>query len=198
MEKTLNKELYSLKEIYVITYKAFLTVRKLTYGKKQGLMTTQFMERIMFAVTEVNACEVCSYGHTKMSLEAGMDNEEIEKLLSGNFSDVPTEELSAVMFAQHYADFRGSPTKESYQRLIEAYGTKKALSILGAVRIIMLGNVYGIAWSSFINRFKNNADERSNLLYELSVVIGSFVFIPTALLHSLVANLLNVDLIKFK
>lgn len=113
-----------------------------------------FIERIMLAVTEVNNCAICSYAHTKRALESGMSNEEIQKILSEVIVDIPADEVAAVIFAQHYADTRGNPTRESWQHIVETYGISRARGILGSVRTIMIGNTYGIPWSSFFNRFK--------------------------------------------
>lgn len=139
----------------------------------------------MLAVTEVNGCEICSYAHSKMALEAGLSNKEIQNMLSGESGDVPSEEMPAVMFAQHYADYRGRPSKESWERMIEIYGLPKSKGILGIIRKIMLGNTYGIPWSSFFNRFKGKPDKRSSLFYELTMIFCSFIFIPIAVIHAL-------------
>lgn len=198
MKELINKELYSLGEIYKITYRAFLTARKLTFARKEKHLNKQFTERIMLAVTEVNDCPACSYGHTKISLEAKMSANEIENMLSGDHSDVPGEQLVAIMFAQHYADYFGEPTKKAWDQLVKFYGKEKAEGVLGAVRMIMLGNAYGITWGSFINRFKGKPDVRSNLLYEVAIVVASATFIPVALAHSLLANFVGTELISFE
>lgn len=119
-------------------------------------------------------------------------------MLSGISDDIPAEETSAVMFAQHYADSRGNPSKESWERIIEVYGLDKAKAILATIRTIMMGNVYGIPWSSFINRLKGKPDNRSNLLYELGVIISTLIFLPIALIHVAFAKLFKAPLIKFK
>ncbi len=180
-----ERKLYSLKETYIITYRAFRSFRDLLYAKRQQLLTKQFTERLMLAVTEVNGCEVCSYAHSKMALESGMDNTEIENMLAGINDHAPSDELPAIMFAQHYADYRGQPSLESWERIVKLYGLSKAKGILASIRMIMVGNVYGIAWSSFIHRFKGKADQRSNLAYELSIISSTFIFIPLAFIHSL-------------
>lgn len=108
----------------------------------------------MLAVTEVNGCSYCSYAHTKMALEAGMSNEEIQKMLLGESDDIPEEEVSAIMFSQHYAETRGHPSKKSWDRIVEIYGINEAKGILGAIRIMMFGNAAGVAWGSFAIRFK--------------------------------------------
>jgi AhpD family alkylhydroperoxidase len=197
MGNVFGKKLYSLKESYVITYLAFLSSGKFIYAKKHGIINKQCIERIMLSVTEVNGCQVCSYAHTKMALESGMKNDEIQNMLAGIKDDVPPDEMQAVMFAQHYADSRGLPSKGSWERIIESYGIPKANGILGAIRIIMWGNAYGIALSSFVDRFKGKANERSNLLYELEMVITIIFYLPIALVHSLVAKMFGVKPIKF-
>lgn len=190
-----HKNLHSINEIYNITVKAVRTMPYLKKARQKSDMDQQFMERIMLAVTEVNGCEICSYAHTKMALEAGMKDEEIENMLAGVSDNIPAEQLSAIMFAQHYADTRGFPSLKSWQRVVEKYGLEKAEGILGATRMIMMGNVYGIPWSSFLNRLKGKTDTRSSLEYELVVVAGTFVMIPVALLHALILTLLKKPLI---
>lgn len=198
MKNNSRRELYALGEVYKITYQAFLTVRKLTFASKNKLLDKPFVERIMLAVTEVNDCPACSFGHSKIALESGMSNEEIENILSGVHSEVPLDQLPAIMFAQHYAEYRGKPTKLAWDQVVEVYGQQRAEGILAAIRMIMLGNTYGIPWGSLIGRFKGVPDVRSNLLYEVAMVVASFTFIPIALAHSLLANFVDTELINFK
>ena len=150
----------------------------------------------MLAVTEVNDCAICSYAHTKRALESGMSGEEIHNMLAGIMDNIPDDELAAVMFAQHYADTRGHPTGESWQRIVEIYGTSRAQGILGSTRTIMMGNAYGIAWSSFFNRLRGRPDPRSSLLYEASMILGT-VLIPISLIHALISNLFKKPIISF-
>lgn len=198
MKDTFGRKLYSLGEFYIITSLSFFSTYDLLYAKKNELLNKHFIERIMLAVTEVNGCEVCSYAHTKMALEAGMSNEEIQNMLAGISDDVPEAEMSAVVFGQHYADSRGKPSNESWERIVEIYGLPKAKGILASIRIMMLGNAAGIPWSSFINRFKGKPDDRSSLLYEIGMILGTIVYLPIALAHALLAKLFKRPTIKFK
>lgn len=153
----------------------------------------------MLAVTEVNGCLFCSYAHTKMALEAGMSNEEIQNMLAGVSDDVPEEQMSAVLFSQHYAETRGNPSNKSWERLVEVYGLPEAKGILGAIRIMMFGNSAGVAWGSFVSRFrkKEEVDERSGLLYEISMMLATFIYLPLALIHALLAKLFRISIIRF-
>lgn len=139
-----GRKLYSLKEIYMIVYNGIRSAPYMSKAKRNNELSSEFIERIMLAVTEVNGCQICSYAHTKMALEAGMSNKEIQHMLLGVMTEVPSNELQAIMFAQHYADSRGKPTKETWDHIIESYGLTKSYGILGAIRVIMIGNAYGI------------------------------------------------------
>lgn len=195
MKTVYGKKLYSLKEIYRIFYLALRSGKYMLLAKKSGAISLPFKERIMLAVTEVNHCVMCSYEHTKIALEAGMDNAEIQALLAGDTENVPKEELPAILFAQHYADKRGYPSKEAWQRILTVYGEEKAKGVLGIIRGIMLGNAMGIAFGSLKGRLKGKSDPRSSLLYEITVLLASLLFLPAAAIHALLADLFRLPLI---
>jgi AhpD family alkylhydroperoxidase len=193
-ERIFGKKLYSVKESYWISYKGIRTMKYMFRAKRNKELNPKFIERIMLAVTEVNNCDICSYAHSKKALEKGMSNEEIHKMLAGILEDVPEEELTAVMFAQHYADTRGNPSIESWERLIEIYGLSKAVGILGSVRTIMIGNVYGIPWSSFLNRLRGKPDKRTSLRYEIFMMLGT-ILILISFIHAIISDILRKPII---
>lgn len=198
MEQEFYKKIYTLGEFYTTLHKGLRTVKYMIYNKKSNTMTPEFIERIMLAVTEVNGCEVCSYGHTKMALEKGMGNGEIEMILSGTTEGIPPDEITAVYFAQHYADTKGHPSKEAWQRVIDFYGIEKALGILGATRMIMVGNSYGIALSAFRSRLKGKAIGKTGFLYEITMLPSVIILLPIAALHNLSLKITNAPIINFK
>lgn len=195
MKNQFGRKLYTLREIYSITYNAIFSIARFRIVKSKNILSEQFIKRIMLAVTEVNGCEVCSYAHSKAALETGMSNDEIENLLSGINDSIPKEELTGIMFAQHYADSRGKPSKDALKRILKVYGRSKAEGIVAVVRIIMMGNAYGIPWSSFVNRFKGKSDERCSLLYELSTIVSTILFLPPAILQASFANMSKIPFI---
>jgi AhpD family alkylhydroperoxidase len=190
------KKLYSVPESYRIYYDGLRTARYMSRARRNKDLEPEFMERIMIAVTGVNDCSICSYAHTKMALEMGMDNKEILKLLSGIIENVPSEEAPGIIFAQHYADSRAHPSREAWERLVDIYGLPKAMGILGAVRMIMVGNVYGIPWGSFFNRFAGKSDKRSSLPYEARMIITCILFTPVVIIHAMVSNLFRKPVIS--
>ena len=192
-----GKRLFSVWELYHIMTLAFRSIPLLKRAKAAGKMNKAFLERIMLAVTEVNGCAMCSYYHTRVALEEGFSAEEIRAMLGGSFADVPPEQLSGVLFAQHYADQRGNPSRESWDKIVAEYGETGAYGILAVTRMIMMGNAVGIPSGSFLLRFRGKADPRSNIFYELMMMLAMVVFIPLAGLTAISLNLLKVPIIKF-
>ena len=192
--KASGKKLFSIFELFSIMTLAFRSVPLLRRAKAAGKMNHAFLERIMLAVTEVNGCAMCSYYHTKVALEAGFSEAEIRNMLGGELSDVPTGELEGVLFAQHYADTRGKPSSESWQRLVEVYDETGAGGVLAVTRMIMLGNAVGIPAGSFLNRFRKRADPRSNIFYEIAMLLSLIVYLPFAGLTALMLNLFRAPI----
>ncbi|MGZ7067487.1 MAG: carboxymuconolactone decarboxylase family protein [Methanobacterium sp.] len=165
-------------------------------SKRKNELSPKFIERIMLEVTMVNDCSLCSHAHTKRALEYGMSCDEIRNILAGSIDDIPEDEVQGVVFAKHYADSRGNPSQKAWQRIVDIYGISKALGILGSIRTIMIGNTYGLPWSSFFNRFRGKADPRSSLKYEISMMLGTLLA-PISLFHALISDLLKNTIISF-
>lgn len=197
MEQELYKKIYSVKEGYHSLHKGLRTAKYLSKAKRNGLLSNHFIERIMLAVTEVNGCQVCSYAHTKIALEQGMSREEIKLMLSGTAENIPEAEMPAILFAQHYADTRGNPTEASWGRIVDIYGQEKAMGILAAIRMIMIGNVFGIPLSGLRTRLKGKPSGKTTLVYELSMILSFPFLFPAALLHGVVGNIGQKPVIEF-
>ncbi len=195
-EKVFLKKIYSYREGYVALYNGIRTLKYLLKNKRSKLISRKFIERIMLAVTEVNGCEICAYSHTKMALESGMKKDEIIKLLDGNNTETPQDEIQAILFAQHYADTRGNPTKKSWNRIVEIYKKDKSLIILSTIRLIMIGNIFGIPLSAVIRRIKRKKVYKTNIFYELLMLLSFVVFLPITIIHAAVFNLFRADLTK--
>lgn len=191
MSQQFNKRLYSVSEYYTIIRYALKTMKYMARGRKSGDLNKNFISRIMLAVTEVNGCEMCSYYHTSEALKNGMSQEDISNLLSGDLERVPPEESVAIFFAQHYADQKGKPKRSAWNRLVKTYGLQKAYSILAATRIIMFGNVSGIALGALKNRLSGNPIAKSNLGYELAITFSTLIFFPIGLVHNFGESILK-------
>ncbi|MDM8535057.1 carboxymuconolactone decarboxylase family protein [Clostridiaceae bacterium HSG29] len=172
------KNSYSVKEFYHIIDKALISMKAFKKGKKDGFLDKKFEERINLAVTEVNGCEICNTFHKGKAEKAGITQIEISSLNLGGIGIQTTKEDIAIEFAKHYAKNKGEPKKEEWEKLVNAYDTQKAESIVGAIRVIMLGNAHGIAAGAFLNRLKFKPVEGSNVFNELGVTLSVILFVP--------------------
>ncbi len=182
-------------------YRSFVYLPKagstLSRNKKSKLLDEDFIKRLQLAVTEVNGCAACSYQHTKMALEQGMSNEEINSFLSGGSEFVVEEQAKAILFAQHFADLRGIPAEVTYTSIVEEYGEGKAEVILAACQGMIAGNMYGIPFSAFLSRLKGKKYRGSSLFYEISMLVLGLFLLPIALLHGFLRSLIGRPIVKF-
>ena len=199
MQQTKARKLATPAQAYLALYRALRTVGAFRKAKQSGSLSLQLQERLMLAVTEVNGCALCSYGHSRMALEAGLSGQEIEDLLGGQTDGAPKEELPAILFAQHYADTRGRPTAAAWAQLVSRYGQPQAAGMLGAVRMITVGNTWGIPTGSLLARLtkqeKYHIDTRSSVGYELVMLLLLLPFLPVAMLQALGAAALRRPLV---
>ena len=193
----MSGKLYGVTEIYMIAVKAFRSLPRFIRGKRSGLISDRFQERLMLSVTAVNKCAMCSYAHTEMALKAGLKPDEIRMFLDeGDFPDLPEDEMKAVLFAEHYADRRGKPDKAVWKEILSHYGKDRALAILSVIRIIMMGNALGIVFGSVSSRIHGEkGDERSRPSYEIAVLLLLLPMVILAIPHALVLGIFRNNLI---
>ncbi len=187
------KQRFTFAEAYVVTVRA---VRSLPdFMRCRRRMGGPFIERITLAVTEVNGCPACAYEHAKMALRAGLDSDEIRQLLSGEYDQAPDGELPALMFAQHYADTRGNPDQASWAAIEREYGPNLAHGILGAIRVMMWGNVIGIAYSGLQARFAGKPLKGSSIPLDIAMMTFGVLHLPVAMVQAALSNMIRRPLL---
>jgi len=148
-----NKRTYgSPKELFADLFFPIRNRKRLKEAKKKGLLTPAFRERLMLAVTAVDGCRYCSYFHARLALKAGISQEEIGNLLSGDVDGCPEEEALAILYAQHWAESSAHPDPDTVQKLQEIYGSEKVEAIHLMLRMIRLGNLLGNSWDYLLYR----------------------------------------------
>lgn len=187
------KRKFSFFELYRALACIPMAASKLAKNNKSNSVDKKFIERMQLAITEVNGCPACSYQHTKMALRQGMSNEEISSFLSGGDAFIQPSEAKAIMFAQHFADSRGSPKKYAYEAIVKEYGEERAGIILSAAQIMIAGNMYGIPLSAFQSRLNGKTYKDSSLFYELGMLLGAILILPIALAHGILRDLLGLS-----
>ncbi|MHA1674869.1 MAG: carboxymuconolactone decarboxylase family protein [Promethearchaeota archaeon] len=138
-------------------FKAFLSAPSLSH---------QLQERIMLAVTSVNDCRYCSFFHTKIALESGCNEEEIQSILDQDLCCADEEEFPALAFAQHFAESHENPSRATVKRLVAYYGVHKTRQIIASCWMITLGNLYGNTVDAYQSRLLGAPAQSGNAWFE--------------------------------
>ena len=179
-----QKRIFNINSFWNAANAAFQTIFNLKKQDGESSIDSMFSERIMLAVTQVNGCRYCSFGHTQAALKSGVPIEEIRGLLSGDLNSAPDEEIPALLFAQHYAETAGHPDPKAWEKIVRTYGENNALKILANIRMITIGNLMGNTFDSFLFRITGRpAHPESNFFQELGVLLGTFFIIPAAMIR---------------
>jgi AhpD family alkylhydroperoxidase len=120
--------------------------------KSGALIDRAFQERLMLTVTEVNGCRYCAYAHARIALAAGVARADVYALAGGDLQWSPPEQLTALLYAQHWADTDGRPDPEARRHVLETYGQARTEAIELSMRMIRVGNLAGNTWDHLIYR----------------------------------------------
>jgi AhpD family alkylhydroperoxidase len=124
-------------------------IRALMRGKA---IAPAFRERLMLVVTAVNRCRYCSYAHAREALVEGIPQSEIEALGKGMFEESPSEEVPALLYAQHWAEMNGEPEAPVREQVVARYGEQVVGAMELALRMIRMGNLSGNTFDHLLHR----------------------------------------------
>lgn len=140
--KKFNRRLYQSFGDFAADMRTVMSQRENIRGMMRGL-DPAFRERLFLAVTQVNGCRYCSYFHAQQALLHGVTDEEMRGLGDGLLDRCPPNELTALCYAQHWAESDSHPDPETRARLLETYGEETVARIDLALRMIRIGNLTG-------------------------------------------------------
>jgi len=176
-----NKRIYSLPAFTADVKNIFDHMDALRAASRGGRVSRAFAEKIMMAVTSVNGCRYCSYGHSRAALAAGIPESELQKIMALDLGDFPENEAVALTFAQHYAESQCHPDPAAWQRLVSYYGQETADDILVYLRMITFGNLLGNTFDAILSRLRGKPAPGSSLWSELGVLLGAIWMPPSRL-----------------
>jgi AhpD family alkylhydroperoxidase len=183
MNKTpFMKRIFTMSSLKATVADVFGHMEKLRQASRSDRVSRQFSEKIMLAVTGVNGCRYCAYGHTRAALSMGVPQSELQKILSGEFGEFPEYEAVALAFAQHYAESACQPDAKALQRFRNYYGSETARDILSYMRMITFGNLYGNTFDALLSRISGMPAPGSSVWNELGVLLGVFLLVPAAMI----------------
>ncbi len=183
MKTRFNKRIFSIRSFQQAVREMIQHMGDMRLAVRGGRVSKPFAERIMLAVTQVNGCRYCHYGHTRAALAAGVPPEDIQALIEGDLGRLPAEEAVALTFAQHYAESEGQLNPEAWDRLVQTYGPETARDIMAYIRMITLGNLLGNTFDALLSRFVFRPAAGSSIWQELGVLLGAFVIIPAEIIR---------------
>jgi len=148
-------------------------------NKKLGKV---FMEKVMTVVTAVNGCTYCTWFHAKQAVSSGISETEVKNMLNLQFeADASDFEVTALLFAQHYAETNRNPDKEMTKKLFDFYGEKTAKHIILMIRMIFFGNLSGNTFDAFLSKLKGKKAKNSNVVFETLFFIVNAPFLDIGL-----------------
>ena len=111
----------------------------------------------MIVTTAVNECGYCSWFHAKQAVASGVSADEVGDMFQLQFqANASPRELTALLYAQHFAETNRNPDAEMTARLFDDYGERTAKHILVLIRTIYFGNLFGNTWDAVLSRFKGH------------------------------------------
>jgi AhpD family alkylhydroperoxidase len=167
-----TKRIYTYPAFKADVRQIFDHMAELRQAASAGRVSKAFAEKIMLVVTSVNGCRYCSYGHSRAALAAGVSKTELQKLLALDLGTFPASEVTALTFAQHYAESACQPDPAAWQQVVTTYGEETARDILAYLRMITFGNLLGNTWDALLSRMTGRPAPGSSLGSELSVLLG--------------------------
>lgn len=144
-------------------------------GLVQPATSPALREKVMLAVTAVNDCRYCSWAHTGLALENGVDLDALREILDhGSFGSVSTPEGVAILYAKHFADTVRRPSAEAERALAAAWPdpTQRA-EILAYIHAIYFANLSGNSLDAWLARLRGQAVEQGHPVAEALAALAS-------------------------
>ena len=76
----------------------------------------------MTLVSAINECVYCQWFHAKKAISSGLSSKEVKNILNLQFkADASDFEITALLYAQNYAENNRKPNKEMTDKLYDFY-----------------------------------------------------------------------------
>lgn len=142
-------------------------------------------EKVMLAVTSVNDCRYCSWVHTGLALENGVDMDELSHVLdSTTFGQLNEREAIAVLYGKHFADTLRNPSAEAEQALQKSWTEKERAEIMAYIHAIYFANLSGNSADAWLARLRGMKVENGHAVAEAIAALVSAPVLATIRLQS--------------
>ena len=168
---TFNKRIYTLPTFLAGVDDLFHHLDDLGAALRRRRIDRALAETLMLVVTEVNRCRYCSVVHTYAARRAGVTEQELHQLRMRHFAGLPPKEVTALAFAQHYAEQKGKYDEAAWQGIVDLYGVEAARELLAYLRAISVGNLLGNTFDALLSRLRGSPAANSSLMAEVTVLM---------------------------
>ncbi len=137
-------------------------------------------EQVMLAVTSVNDCRYCNWGHTALALRNGVDLTALRQTLDGgSLSTDSTPSDVAVLYAQHVASQQGDADPAAERALAAAWSPDERAEINAYITAITFGNLVGNSADAWLARLRRMPVEGGHPAGEaIAALIGLPALLP--------------------
>lgn len=168
----LSKRSFNFTSLFKSSSKVFKFLPWIIWAYVFRGFSAAFSERILLVISGVNACSYCSWFHGHIALRSGVTSTEVKQLLNQLIPQgVNEKEITALLFALHYAQSGGQPLEAEIQWLRDDYSATEVKGIQGLCAAIQFGNLCGNTFDAFISRLKGKPARGSVLWVELPVFL---------------------------
>lgn len=130
-------------------------------------------EEVMLAVTSVNDCRYCSWVHTGLALENGVDMDDLDLLLGKSLDNVEEREAVAILFGKHFADTVRQPSAQARAKLAAHFSPAEQREIMAYIHAIYFANLTGNSADAILARLRGHQVEGSVMAQLLAAIVGA-------------------------
>tara|TARA_R110002073_G_scaffold84612_3_gene201560 strand:+ start:14979 stop:15560 length:582 start_codon:yes stop_codon:yes gene_type:complete len=136
-------------------------------------LSAALREKIMLGVTSVNDCRYCSWVHTGLALENGVDMESLQELLQQNIHAANEREGVAILFGKHFADAVRKPSTAAKEKLAEYFTAAERREIMTYIHIIYFANLTGNSADALLARLQGRPTNGNPITQLVAACIGA-------------------------
>lgn len=130
-------------------------------------------EEVMLAVTSVNDCRYCSWVHTGLALENGVDMDDLDLLLGKSLDNVEERAAVAILFGKHFADTVRQPSAQARAKLAAHFSPAEQREIMAYIHAIYFANLTGNSADAILARLRGQQVEGSVMAQLLAAMVGA-------------------------
>ncbi|WP_202920859.1 carboxymuconolactone decarboxylase family protein [Urbifossiella limnaea] len=136
-------------------------------------------EKVFLAVTAINDCRFCAWGHTHWAMAHGVPLEEVNEILGHQNESMAAKdpaEAAAMLFAQHYAEYHDKYDPASIENLRQYFSDAQVKEILAYVRFITLTNLSGNTVDAVLDRLRGKGQPISFFQGVMGLALAPVLF----------------------